>query len=222
MRRLGSRRRRLLLVTVLLLAAVGVAGWRDGWWSASAPEQRGSQASGVETGTGLTLYPAGGRVAAPDIRGETLDGGQLALADLRGQVVVLNVWGSWCQPCRAETPELVRAARETQARGVRFVGIDTRDNPDAARAFVRAFKVPYPSIIDRDGQVLLAFNGVIPAYAVPSTLVIDPTGRITARMIGRTTYATVRGIIEDVLAETNSTPSKVLHPPAAGTSKGES
>ena len=167
-------------------------------------------------GPGLTLYPVDGRPAVPDIRGETLAGDQLALTDLRGHVVVLNVWGSWCKPCRAETPELVRAANETRARGVRFVGIDTRDNPDAARAFVRSFKVPYPSIIDRDGRVLLAFNGVIPAYAVPSTLVIDPSGGIAARVIGRTDYTTIRGIIDDLLAETSPTSPA----PAAATSKG--
>jgi len=114
------------------------------------------------------------------------------------------VWGSWCNPCRAETPDLVRVAVATKAQGVRFVGIDTRDNPDAARAFVRAFKVPYPSIIDRDGRVLLSFNGLIPAYAVPSTVVIDPSGKSAARMIGRTTYSTMRGIVHDVLAETST------------------
>lgn len=108
------------------------------------------------------------------------------------------------QPRPGRDPDLVRVAAATKAQGVRFVGIDTRDTPDAARAFVRAFNVPYPSIIDRDGQVLLNFNGLIPGYAVPSTVVIDPAGKIAARMIGRIGYSTLLGIVHDILAETST------------------
>jgi peroxiredoxin len=197
----GSRRRFVIVAAVCLVALLGVIGSQLVSRAKADAPQRGLQ-SQTGTGTGLTLYQPGDRVAAPDLRGETLSGAQLALADLRGRVVVLNVWGSWCNPCRAETPELVRVFRDTQARGVRFAGIDTRDNPDAARAFARSFHVPYPSLIDRDGRLLLAFKGLIPAYAVPSTIVIDPTGRIAARIIGRTDYATVRGVIDDLLTET--------------------
>jgi thiol-disulfide isomerase/thioredoxin len=196
-------RRRLILVAVVIVAIGAFAVWRGLHWTAPAETARAGQAD-TAARSGLTLYPAGARTAAPDIRGATLTGGQLALADLRGEVVVVNVWGSWCNPCRAETPDLVRVAAATKAQEVRFVGIDTRDNPDAARAFVRAFKVPYPSIIDRDGNVLLNFNGIIPAYAVPSTLVIDPAGKIAARMIGRIGYSTLLGIVHDILAETST------------------
>lgn len=197
-----SRRRFLIVGGVCVLALMGVIGWQLGSGVKSGPARRDGQAqTGGGTGTGLTLYGPGDRVAAPVLRGETLGGDRLALADLRGHVVVLNVWGSWCSPCRAETPELVRVFRDTQARGVRFIGIDTRDNPDAARAFVRTFQVPYPSVIDRDGKLLLAFSGLIPVSAVPSTLVIDPDGKVAARVIGRTDYATVRGLVDDLLRE---------------------
>ena len=87
--------------------------------------------------------------------------------------MVINVWGSWCAPCRVETPDLVRLANETADQGVQFVGINTRDNRAAAKAFVRSFGVPYPSLQDPDGQVLLDFQGVVPTSVVPSTVVID-------------------------------------------------
>ncbi|MBA2559737.1 MAG: TlpA family protein disulfide reductase, partial [Propionibacteriales bacterium] len=107
--------------------------------------------------------------------------------------------GSWCGPCRAEAPDLARLARETAARGVRFVGIDTRDTAAAAKAFVRFFHVPYPSIVDEDGRVLLAFRDVIPVSAIPSTLVVDTDGNIAAKVVGQVTYSTLRGLVEDEL-----------------------
>ncbi|MBP2348977.1 thiol-disulfide isomerase/thioredoxin [Kribbella aluminosa] len=192
-----------------MVAAVAVAGmvtWRSDFWADGGVVRTAQQPSGEAVTTGLTLYAAGSRPQVPELRGQTLDGEQLALADLRGHVLVINVWGSWCQPCRKEAPDLARVARETAGRGVRFVGIDTRDNPAAARAFVRAFKVPYPSIID-DGHMMLAFHGVIPVSAIPSTVVVDPAGKIAARVVGKTDYSTLRGLVDDVLDETPATTS---------------
>ena len=185
----------VLGLTAVLVASVSVA--------PPAANQRAAQTSpGAPGATKVPVYPAASRPRAPDIGGETLDGAQLALADLRGKVVVVNVWGSWCQPCRKEAPDLARAARETAPRGVRFVGVVTRDNPAAAHAFGRSFNIPYPSLIDDDGQLMLEFAGVIPASAVPSTVVIDRKGDIAARVIGIVTYGALRGLIDDVLAET--------------------
>ena len=149
---------------------------------------------------GLDLYPVNQRVQAPALKGTTLDGEPCALSSLSGKTVVVNVWGSWCAPCRAETSDLVRLANENADRGVRFVGIDTRDNPAAAKAFVRSFQVPYPSIDDPHGAVLLSFRGVVPTSVVPSTVVIDRQGRIAARIIGPVTYPTLKGILDDELA----------------------
>ncbi|MGC4939974.1 TlpA family protein disulfide reductase [Kribbella sp. DT2] len=202
----ASRRRRTKPVAVMALIAAATAGsalaWHNDFWSAP-PVSRAAQKPATEAAaTGLTRYAAGARSEAPDVRGQTLDGEQLALRDLRDQVAVVNVWGSWCQPCRKEAPDLAQVARETARRGVRFVGIDTRDNPAAARAFVRAFKVPYPSLIDDGGQLILDFHGVIPVSAVPSTVIVDPAGKIAARVVGIVNYATLRGLVDDVLAET--------------------
>lgn len=176
----------ILLVVAFLLLAV--------WWQVRSLN---SNAQGGAASSGLTLYATDQRVAVPAIQGTELDGSPLKLDDLRGHVVVLNVWGSWCAPCRAEAPDLARISKTTQPAGVRFVGIDVRDNAAAARAFTRRFGIAYPSYNDQDGLVLAQFAGLVPVSAVPSTLVIDRHGRVTARVVGRIDPTTLRGLIQD-------------------------
>ena len=154
--------------------------------------------------TGLTRWQPGRREKAPVLRGRTLDAGRLSTAAYRGQVVVVNAWGSWCALCRDEAPDLGRAARETRHLGVRFLGIDTRDNGAAANAFVRQFRLPYPSLVDDDGRLLLALRDTVPAQAIPSTMLLDRQGRIAARIVGRVPYSTLRGLIDDLVAEPRS------------------
>jgi thiol-disulfide isomerase/thioredoxin len=132
------------------------------------------------------VIPPAERKPAPAARGTTLDGTTIDLAGLRGKTVVVNFWASWCAPCRGEAPALEQVHRE-HAKDVAFVGVDIKDDNDPARAFVRKFKVGYPSIVDQDGRVTLAFRDV-PPNAVPSTLILDRQGRIAARVIGATTY----------------------------------
>ncbi len=153
---------------------------------------------GFEVGNGSVLVlPSDERKPAPELAGTTLDGDPLSTADFAGQVMVLNVWGSWCAPCRAEAPALVDAAE--QMPEVQFLGINTRDNLASAQAFVRAFDVDYPNLYDEDGSLLLGF-GQVPPKAIPSTLVIDASGRVAARMVGEVTTATLVGVVEDVVA----------------------
>lgn len=199
--RFFTARWRPVLWVVVVLGVVGVVAWQASAWDppASVSEEAGSAAIQYGDATGLSVYPVGERIPAPNLEGVTLDGEPLALADLSGHVVVLNVWGSWCSPCRAEAPELARLARETASEGVRFVGINTRDTTAAAQAFVRTFDIPYPSVVDSDGQLLLQFEGIIPITAVPSTVVIDSRGDIAAKVVGQITYATLRGLIDDEL-----------------------
>lgn len=181
-----------VLLTAMLLIAFGMA------WQVAHPRGASEQASSQEAAVGLTLYTNAERPQLPVVSGTTLDGEPLSLENAQGHILVVNVWGSWCGPCRKEAPDLVSVASETASAGVWFVGIDVRDNPAAARAFTRRYKIEYPSLDDQKGKALAKFAGLIPISAVPSTLVVDTSGGIAARIVGRVDAATLRGIIDDL------------------------
>ncbi|MET9833554.1 TlpA disulfide reductase family protein [Streptomyces sp. NPDC006385] len=136
----------------------------------------------------------------PTLKGTTLDGDQVDIADIRGQILVINIWGSWCAPCRKEAPELVKLHKETEPLGVRFLGIDIRDNKSAAKAFERTYGIAYPSIFDPDGRTVTGFKQMAPR-AVPTTYVLDKEGRVAALSIGPLTYRDFYPIIRDIAAE---------------------
>lgn len=135
------------------------------------------------------------RIAAPKLSGMTLSGKNYAFSV--GQVAVVNVWASWCAPCRAEAPTL--AALTEKYTDVAFMGILTRDNPVNAEAFARRFALPYPTLID--DSVLIGFRKSLPANAIPSTVLIDKRGDVAARISGEITYASLSELIEKVSAE---------------------
>jgi thiol-disulfide isomerase/thioredoxin len=159
----------------------------------------GSGDQGYVAGKGIiTTIKAADRKAPGAVSGTTLDGARTSLSDYRGKVVVVNVWGSWCPPCRAEAPMLAAAARDLRRKGVLFLGINSR-NPERAgpQAFERRFKVPYDSIYDPDGRTLLAFRGTLPPNAIPSTVVVDPEGRVSGSVIGTITRTTLYDLVDD-------------------------
>ena len=157
----------------------------------------GCGASGVNEASLTRVEPAQ-RVAAPHITGKTLTGTDFDSATLRG-VIVYNVWGSWCAPCRKEAPALAAAAKATAGTAT-FVGINTRDTGSAqALALVRETGTTYESVFDPDGRLLLLFPS-LPPSAIPTTIVVDPQGRIAARILGETTQATLVGLVEDAAA----------------------
>lgn len=119
--------------------------------------------------------PEARRPAAPAFVLDTLDGGQLHLAQLRGRPVVLNFWASWCAPCRAEMPVLVRAWRR-HGQGVHFVGVNVLDEPDQARRFAEEFGVPFPSVLDPRGDTLRWFRVV----GLPTTVFVTRDGEMAA------------------------------------------
>jgi thiol-disulfide isomerase/thioredoxin len=162
---------------------------------------------GYVAGKGLiTTVKAADRKSPARVSGTTLDGRRVDLADHLGKVVVVNVWGSWCSPCRAEAAMLAAASRELAARGVVFVGIDSRDpSRAAARAFVRRFDVPYPSIYDQGGRTLLAFRGTLLPSSVPSTVILDRRGRVAGSVLGGITRTTLDDLVDD--ASSGSGPS---------------
>ncbi|WP_373122830.1 TlpA disulfide reductase family protein [Mycobacterium marinum] len=105
----------------------------------------------------------------------------LSLEDFAGRVVVVNVWGQWCGPCRAEITQLQQVYDATRAAGVSFLGIDVRDNSRAAaQDFVRDRHVTFPSIYDPAMRTLIAFGGKYPTTVIPSTLVLDRQHRVAA------------------------------------------
>ncbi len=185
---------RAALVAATALAVLGTA---------TGCAQTMGGAEGFVSGSGtVTVLPKQQRRAAPPVSGRTLDGGHFSLAGQRGSTVVLNVWGSWCAPCRDEAPDLVKAAQKLRSDDdVKFVGINVREPGVAsAQAFVRHYGVPYPSIYDTDGSQLLGFRDTLPPDAIPSTLVIDPQGRVAARVLGTVDTTTLVGLVHDVEA----------------------
>ncbi len=185
----------------VVLGLVLVAGCSSGGGEESDGGARAGQAgTRYVPGSGMvTTMPPWERQPAPALRGKSLDGRQIGLSDFKGKVVVLNVWGSWCPPCRKETPDLVAAAKALRPKGVEFLGLNTRDNdPGPPKAFVRTFGVPYPSVYDPDGAQLLGFRDTLPAGAIPSTLVIDRQGRVAARVLGPMSQRTLEALATDV------------------------
>lgn len=149
-------------------------------------------------GTVLQIDP-GDREDPVEVSGTTLEGDDVALADLRDRVVVVNVWAGWCGPCRAETPRLVEAAK--QLKEAAFLGIHFRESAATGRAFERKHGVPYPSIQDEGGEALLQFGEYAPE-SPPTTFVLDREGRVAALISGAIpSTTTLVEVVEEVAAE---------------------
>ncbi|WP_405017932.1 TlpA family protein disulfide reductase [Kitasatospora sp. NBC_00070] len=152
---------------------------------------------------GLDTAPVSSRRAAPAISGATLSGDRAALADYRGKVVVLNVWGSWCNPCRAEAKGLQEVWSKYRDQDVQFLGINTRD-PDANNAtrFEESFGITYPSLYDPDGTEILKFpKGSLNPQSIPTTIVVDRQGKLAARAMRPLSTEDLERLIAPVLAE---------------------
>jgi thiol-disulfide isomerase/thioredoxin len=147
---------------------------------------------------GTTYYKPGSRPQAPAVTGKTLTGQVFSLAADRGDVVVMNFWGSWCTPCREEAPALGALARHFGSGDVRFIGVDIQDTPSAAEAFMQTYQIGYPSLNDPSDEIALDFRGTLPPTGIPSTLVLDRSGRIAARIVGGVSYSGLKALITEV------------------------
>jgi DsbE subfamily thiol:disulfide oxidoreductase len=133
----------------------------------------------------------------PKLAGETLDGDRVsASTHADGSVLVINVWASDCAPCRREQPMLVELARRYEDDGVRFLGINHRDDLDAAKAWTEEFGVPYPSLYDPSGRTAVDLG----YPALPDTYVVDRQGTIRWVVFGATDEKQLEGLIDRVLA----------------------
>ncbi|WP_188112733.1 TlpA disulfide reductase family protein [Mycobacterium simiae] len=140
-----------------------------------------------------------GKLAGPNLQ----DPGRLmSLDDFPGQVVVINVWGQWCGPCRAEVSQLQRVYDTTQGSGVSFLGIDVRDNSrEAAQDFVNDRHITFPSIYDPAMRTLIAFGGKYPTTVIPSTLVLDRQHRVAAVFLRELLVEDLQPVVQRVAAE---------------------
>lgn len=163
--------------------------------SACGNSQQVATKSYIAGSGAVTFIEPENRKNAPGLSGQTLNGDQYKLP--KGKVSVINVWASWCAPCRAEAPIL--AALSTKYEYALFLGVLTRDSEVAARAFEKRFAVPFPTLVD--DSVLVGFRGTLSANAIPSTIVIDKQGRVAARISGQVTVASLSNLIEKVDSE---------------------
>jgi thiol-disulfide isomerase/thioredoxin len=156
----------------------------------------------VAGSTSAVLYSAGHRPLVPDFTATTLTGSPLSFSSYRGQVVVVNFWGSWCAPCREEASTLAATAQQYRSAGVSFLGVDVRDTTASALAFARNYGISYPSVNDAGSEVTLDFTSVVPIAGTPTTLVIDRTGHVAGAVFGTATYQELSDILAQVTGKT--------------------
>jgi thiol-disulfide isomerase/thioredoxin len=190
------RRTAVRIAAVLAATLIVVSCARTG---ADEPTRSAGQVGYPTVPRNLTRIPPEQRLELPIVSGPALGSNRtISSQDYRGKVVVINVWGSWCPPCRKEAPDLQAASVETKD-SAQFIGITSKDyDPAPAEAFVRSFQITYPSIYDPNGKVLLAFAGELPPSAIPSTMIIDRQGRLAVRVLSEVSKITLVNMINDV------------------------
>jgi thiol-disulfide isomerase/thioredoxin len=180
-----------LAVAAVLLASACTGGGSD----TTSGTQRFVAGDGV-----VHFVSASSRKPGPALSGTTLDGSSVDAASLGSGPLVVNIWGSWCAPCKVEQDDLERVHRATSARGVAFLGINIRDSGTTApRAHVKRYGVTYPSLYDPAGKLLPSFK--VAPKTIPSTFVLDRQRRIAAYVYGAVTESSLMGLIDRVLAE---------------------
>lgn len=191
--------RRLAGALAAAALTLGVAACSDP--NSVAEQAKANPDAGYVAGDGSIVAVAPGDRKEPvTLSGETLDGGRLSVEDLRGKVVVVNLWASWCGPCAKEAPHLVELNKELNEKEVELVGINYRESSVATgRSQARTWGFTWPSIYDKSGSTAIDMQGKMTTQ--PSTAVLDREGRIAAVVLGATTQSTLQGLVEDALAE---------------------
>ena len=195
--RLGHR---ITPAALVLFFAASVASCSTADVDQTTPGQRYEFDGATPSGQ---VIPPSDRAVAPSIDGELLDGSEFDPSELDGKVAVINFWGSWCAPCRVETPELQDVYADVRDDGVEFLGVDVKDERQLARAFLSDVGAEYPSLFDPRGEVALAFRG-FPANVVPSTILLDRHGRVAAVYTGAVTGEDLRSGLAPLIEETGS------------------
>lgn len=171
------------------------------------------------------FYPPEQRQTIDDISGPDVQSDRtIALSDYAGKVVVLNIWGSWCAPCRAEAPDLQQVAAATTGRGVQFLGINVRDTRSGAADFIDGFALTYPSIFDPPLRTVASIRG-FPTGSIPSTIIIDGNRQVAAiylrAVTARELQATIDGVLAGSTELTDTAPASATTPAPATSSATE-
>ena len=189
-------RRSVLAAAAALLALTGCASAES-----RADVTNGGEYRFVAATPAGEVIPEAQRAAAPAFGGTLLGGGAWDSGELAGQVAVLNFWGSWCAPCRVETPEFQEVYAEVRDEGVAFLGLNVKEADEQfAQAFVDSQGIDFPSVYDPAGEVALAFRDY-PANAIPSTIVLDREGRVAAVYTGEVAQEDLRSVLDRLLGE---------------------
>jgi peroxiredoxin len=154
-------------------------------------------ACGSTASAGAVTAPVGSHSGdtAPALSGTSLEGHSLSLASLRGSVVVIVFWASWCAPCQAEQPA-VNTLAQKETGGVRFLGVSVDVDRAAARSYITRFEVPYDSLDDTGQTIVVDYEVAGP----PTTFVIDKRGRVSAELVGEVNVVTLRERITAALS----------------------
>jgi thiol-disulfide isomerase/thioredoxin len=143
---------------------------------------------------------SGDKSREPVLTGDLVAGGAYDPGTHKGKVTVVNFWGSWCAPCRAEMPGLVKAYDELSQDGVAFLGVNVRDpNIDLAKAFVEQYKVPFPSVRDPQSKLALEFD--IPPASIPTTVILGKDGRPAKTFRSAVLESDLLAAVREVLAD---------------------
>jgi thiol-disulfide isomerase/thioredoxin len=189
--------RRVLALTLVLLAGV-LAGCATG--SDAVDVSNGGEFRFVAGTPDGEVIDEGDRASAPEFSGVLLDGSDFDSSSLAGDIVVINFWGSWCAPCRVETPEFQQVYEEVSADGVSFLGINVKDDRQLAQAFLDDNGIAFPSVFDPRGEIALAFRDY-PANAIPSTIILDQDGRVAAVYVAVVAADELRRVLDTLVAQ---------------------
>jgi thiol-disulfide isomerase/thioredoxin len=188
------RAKRRTVVTVTAVVAVLLAGAL----TVTLLTQGKDNGSASTTSDGVVEYQAAQRPLAPNVTGNSLTGSTIKLSSYRGKTVVLNFWGSWCPPCRAEAPTLQVLDEQYSSKGVAFLGDDVGDTPTNALAFIRSDSITYPSFSDNGYLIVADFSDAGVAVSdTPTTVVIDKTGHVAGMVLGGASYGQLTTLIKD-------------------------
>ena len=192
-----ARSGRLVLLVVTLLLAAACSTSKD-----AVVQGQTFQFVAPDGQVELTYDPPAARKPVGDVAGPSLadPNRTVALGDYAGKVVVLNVWGSWCGPCRTEAPGLQLTEQQVGPRGVAVLGIDVRDDRTAAQDFVASAGITYASIFDYPGRSLAALGGV-PRNVVPLTVVLDKQHRVAYVSLVAVSVAKLIPLVQRLAAE---------------------